>query len=1119
MSGRYLSTSLRRALEKTVRNARDVAGEGAKGAIRRLGVAQAKAPEHFDDEARALRRRLRAHARALGDTFHQATGEQDTKHLIEAAAYVHWHRMLFARFLAERDMLRHPNHDVSVTLADCEELATEEEFSDGWEAAENYAAKMLPGVFDLNDPVLALTFAPEHAQVLQRLVQSLDAEVFQAEDSLGWTYQFWRAAEKDAVNKSGVKIGADELPAVTQLFTEPYMVRFLLHNTLGAWWAGKVLAGDPTLAQTAADEIALRAACSLPDYSFDMLRFVRDGEEGAWRPAAGTFPGWPKEAMAITMLDPCCGSGHFLTEALAILAALRQAEECLSPADAVAAVLRDNLHGLEIDGRCVQIAAFAVALSAWRIGEWQTLPLPHIAWVGAPPPLPKREFVALAEGDAELEYALAALHDLFAKAPSLGSLLEPSAGDLFEAERMREIERLLFRLLEKASKAEPERAEGVIAARGMSDAADLLHKKYVMQATNVPFLGKGKQGDAILKHLDRFYANSKSDLATAIVERMLRLACDGGAVCAVSPLNWWTIGSYKPLRRSFLQNMVLSGMAALGDNSFQTPMYFMNIGLSIFSKERPQEDAVMFCIDVTKGKDDKEKRRVLSEGSINLILQSRQMQNPDCRITTQIMRSSALLSRYADAYVGFQNGDSPRWIRYFWEPILRRASWSYFQMTSERTTEFNGRTSVLLWEEGKGALSRSEQAFVKGREAWGKKGVIVRHMGHLPAGLYFGNLYDQSSAVIIPKNEKNLDAIWAYCSSQDFNMDVREIDKSLKVTNATLVKVPFDIDQWRSVAESRPKLPEPYSDDPTQWIFHGHPAQAEPGTALHIVLGRVAGYRWPTEADADMRLADEARAWVTKAAELPAGDDDGLLGVPAVAGEKSLADRLRAYLAAAFGADWSDATERRLVVAADETLDKKTARDSSLEAWLRDRAFRQHCTLFGQRPFVWHVWDGLKDGFSVFVHYHRFDQAALRKLTYTVLGDWLSRAKAEGNSLRLEKGRQLQQKLEKILEGESPYDIFVRWKPLAELPLGWDPDLDDGVRMNIRPFLEAGVLRDTPKIKWSKDRGKDLPTAPWYHLGAAYGGKEGDRINDHHTTLAEKNVARGEARNKVEASS
>ena len=71
--------------------------------------------------------------------------------------------------------------------------------------------------------------------------------------------------------------------------------------------------------------------------------------------------------------------------------------------------------------------------------------------------------------------------------------------------------------------------------------------------------------------------------------------------------------------------------------------------------------------------------------------------------------------------------------------------------------------------------------------------------------------------------------------------------------------------------------------------------------------------------------------------------------------------------------------------------------------------------------------------------------------------------------------------------GESPHDIFVRWKPLCEQPIGWDPDLNDGVRLNIRPWMRvgdvkkkgAGVLRDKPNCKWTKDRGKDVESAPW----------------------------------------
>jgi hypothetical protein len=101
------------------------------------------------------------------------------------------------------------------------------------------------------------------------------------------------------------------------------------------------------------------------------------------------------------------------------------------------------------------------------------------------------------------------------------------------------------------------------------------------------------------------------------------------------------------------------------------------------------------------------------------------------------------------------------------------------------------------------------------------------------------------------------------------------------------------------------------------------------------------------------------------------------MALPAVAGERTLPDRLRACLATAFASDWSDAFERRLIAEAAETLDKKVARDGSLEAWLRDRAFRRHCALFHQRPFLWHVWDGQADGFAAFLHYHRPTRANL----------------------------------------------------------------------------------------------------------------------------------------------
>ena len=79
-----------------------------------------------------------------------------------------------------------------------------------------------------------------------------------------------------------------------------------------------------------------------------------------------------------------------------------------------------------------------------------------------------------------------------------------------------------------------------------------------------------------------------------------------------------------------------------------------------------------------------------------------------------------------------------------------------------------------------------------------------------------------------------------------------------------------------------------------------------------------------------------------------------------------------------------------------------------------------------------------------------------------------------------------------IAAGEPPYDIYVRWKSLREQPIGWNPDLNDGVRLNIRPFVTAGVLRSKVNVKWEKDRGKNPDGS--------------ERHNDKHLTVAEKQV-------------
>jgi hypothetical protein len=197
-----------------------------------------------------------------------------------------------------------------------------------------------------------------------------------------------------------------------------------------------------------------------------------------------------------------------------------------------------------------------------------------------------------------------------------------------------------------------------------------------------------------------------------------------------------------------------------------------------------------------------------------------------------------------------------------------------------------------------------------------------------------------------------------------------------------------------------------------------------------------------------------------------------------------------------------------------------------LEEWLRDEFFEQHCVVFHNRPFIWQIWDGNKNGFSALVNYHKLTHGNLEKLTYAYLGDWIRRQQAAvdagkaGSDARLQAAKQLQAKLKLILEGEPPYDIFVRWKPIAEQAIGWNPDINDGVRVNIRPFAAADILRKRVKIKWEKDRGtephrekKDFPWFwGWDGVKQDFEGvgtkPDGNRWNDCHYTNDFKKRAR-----------
>ena len=544
-----------------------------------------------------------------------------------------------------------------MTLAECEELAAELGEPDGWSVAARFAAEILPGIFRLDDPCVRLRLAPESRLALEAIVEALPQEVFTSDDALGWVYQFWQSEKKDEVNASERKIGGADLGPVTQLFTENYMVRFLLENSLGAWWAARH--PDSPLVK-----------------EWEYLRFDDDG-----KPAAGSFDGWPERVAEVTVMDPCCGSGHFLVEAFAMLWRMRVEEEGLAPVAAQDAVLRDNLFGLELDPRCVQIAMFAVALAAWKAGGgWRELPVPNIACSGIPVKAPVEEWKALADGDERLEQALErCTSSSGTPTPSAASSIprravETSAGEQvsFDDVDWDEIAPLLEQALAREADDPATAVLGADAA-GSPEPPTTSRAHYTLVATNVPYLDAGRAGRCSARRLATQYPQSqRADLATAFLSARSRCTRRGcGRRSRHRRRTGFTRAPIERFRESSARRVDVASLRRLGAGCVSSDLRRgrqRGAAWSASASDRRESASSMS----TSADSSSQRQKALRFGQRRSSLESRrlhQLANPDASI--RLARAWTRRARSRDVrrqlLQGSSTGDYARFVRYFWE--------------------------------------------------------------------------------------------------------------------------------------------------------------------------------------------------------------------------------------------------------------------------------------------------------------------------------------------------------------------------------------------------------------------------------------------------------------------
>jgi hypothetical protein len=604
----------------------------------------------------------------------------------------------------------------------------------------------LPGLF--GDVGLTRLF-PIPPALLREVVRRLDdpglAPAWTDDTTLGWVYQYWNDPEReglDAKLNDGGKIEPHEIASKTQMFTERYMVEWLLHNSLGLIWlctckkhgwtpdAEQVL---PALDARRAEWRKKREAGEVP---LDALMPIEGELEEHWKYFVpqpipdDAVASAPDSIRTVKILDPACGSGHFLVIAFDLLAAMYREEarhlgQAISEREIAASILENNLHGIDIDPRAVQIAAAAVVLKAKRLARdarprHVNLVAPVLrlgslaeddpalvrlrrelkAEAGIPEELTGKLVAALAGVDhlGSLLKVDAAIDDAIREQERAAGKPEATQGNLlsgrFPAQqaqidwtvaRASVLDRLESFLAHHAGEEDLGlRLDGEQLAGGVRFVRMTKEGTYHLVVGNPPYQGTNRMADA--KYVGAKYPRAKADLYASFMERAMELVRSGGMSALLTMRGWMFLGQFEGTREYLLRAFDLRSLGDVDRGAFEdVPNEVLAAVMAVFRRSLPSE-CVSVAVQPTPLTDKSYDRERTKRKRAALLAQVGRFEFfasgfqkiqgwplPYWWTSERVSRfGSALLGEEAPAMKGLCTGDNTRFNRFWHEVGLNR---------------------------------------------------------------------------------------------------------------------------------------------------------------------------------------------------------------------------------------------------------------------------------------------------------------------------------------------------------------------------------------------------------------------------------------------------------------
>ncbi|UQK48812.1 BREX-1 system adenine-specific DNA-methyltransferase PglX [Faecalibacterium sp. I2-3-92] len=509
------------------------------------------------------------------------------QYVIEEVAYTWFNRLIAIRFMEVNDYL--PSHirvlssesgklepDLVTTPFDAELPFTAEEETQIFQLKQdnkldevfrilflkqcNALNEILPALFEktknYTELLLSLSVIDQDG-VVYHLIHDIPEDDFNIErggqvEIIGWLYQYYNTEPKAAAFAKNGKITKEEIPAVTQLFTPDWIVRYMVENSLGRLW----VEGHPDCGLKENWKYYLEEAQQEPEVQAKLAEIRK--EYAALNPED------------IKLIDPCMGSGHILVYAFDVLMQIYESAG-YSQRDAAKSILEHNIYGLDIDDRAYQLAYFAVMMKArqynrrilngentchvYAIQESNSINRAHLKYFGA-------GMDDIEKNAAKMQ--LEGLLDTLTDAKEYGSILN--------------VESYNWDLLRRFVAAEDTDGQISMDSVGVEDTAEQLNRlidigetmarKYWVTCTNPPYAGTGNLSANVNNFVKKNYPDSKADLFAVFIERCRQMTVNNGFQAMITQQAWMFLTSFDALRIKLLSNVTISSMAHLGTKAF-----------------------------------------------------------------------------------------------------------------------------------------------------------------------------------------------------------------------------------------------------------------------------------------------------------------------------------------------------------------------------------------------------------------------------------------------------------------------------------------------------------------------------------------------------------------------